>query len=103
MIPTVVQVIPNQDFKVFVYFADGKIKLYDLAPLVARGGVFAQIANVSEFCEKCTVMNGTLAWDIGGNFDVTSCLDIDPETIYLNGIAVFDPLESHPKVDSRVL
>jgi hypothetical protein len=37
-------------------------------------------------------MGGTLAWDIGGNFDERNCLDIDPETLYLDGVEVSDPL-----------
>lgn len=37
-------------------------------------------------------MNGTLAWDVGGNFDIYNCIDIDPEAIYLNGQEVDDPL-----------
>lgn len=27
-------------------------------------------------------MNDTLAWDISGNWDDTTCLDIDPDTLY---------------------
>lgn len=88
---TVVQVLPRQDFKVYVYFNDGKIKLYDVAPLLGKG-VFQKISNINEFIEKCTVLNGTLAWDIGGNFDTYNCIDIDPENIYQKGHDVSDPL-----------
>jgi hypothetical protein len=38
--------------------------------------------NITVFKEACTVMNDTLAWDIGGNRDNTKCLDIDPDTLY---------------------
>ncbi len=31
---------------------------------------------------KCTVMNDTLAWYISGNWDNTTCLDTDPDTLY---------------------
>ena len=41
---------------------------------------------------KCTVMGGTLAWDISGYFNESNCIDIDPETIYLEGEEVSDPL-----------
>ncbi len=30
----------------------------------------------------CTVLNDTLAWDIGMNRDNTTCLDIDPDSLY---------------------
>lgn len=91
MIHTVIQVKPTDDFKVYVYFSDGKIKLYDMNPLLNKG-IFKQISDVDAFTEKCTVINSTLAWDIGGNFDETKCLDIDPEAIYSEGTDVEDPL-----------
>jgi hypothetical protein len=88
---TVIQVIPTSDFKAYVYFSDGRIKLYDVSHLIGKG-IFQKIADIRVFIEKCTVMNGTLAWDIGGHFDISSCIDIDPETIYANGSEVDDPL-----------
>jgi len=92
MLKKVIQVRPNSDFTVHVYFCDGKIKLYDFKPLLGKG-VFQQISNQNDCLEKCTVMNGTLAWDISGKFDPSQCLDIDPETIYANSVDVKDPLE----------
>lgn len=89
---TVVQVKPTNDFKVYVYFADGTIKLYNAKPLLDAGGVFSKISNIENFMNTCTVMNGTLAWDVNGNFDEFNCLDIDPETIYNSSISVADPL-----------
>jgi hypothetical protein len=92
MLHTVIQVHPTRDFKVYVYFSDGRIKLFDMASLIGKG-VFAQISDADVFVEKCTVMNGTLAWDVGGRFNEYECLDIDPETIYSDGTTVADPLE----------
>lgn len=40
------------------------------------------IRDINAFKEVCTVMNGTLAWDISGNRDESSCIDIDPFTVY---------------------
>lgn len=91
MLHTVIQVKPTADFKVYVYFDDGKIKLFDMSHLLGMG-VFKQISDIDPFMMKCTVMNKTLAWDIGGNFDEYKCIDIDPETIYTDGIDVADPL-----------
>lgn len=91
MLHTVVQVKPTRDFKVYVYFDDGKIKLFDMKSLLGKG-VFKQISDIDAFLEKCTVLNHTLAWDVGGNFDQYNCIDIDPETIYSTGIDVADPL-----------
>ena len=91
MFHTVVQVKPTKEFKVYVYFDDGKIKLFDMTSFLGKG-VFKQISDIDAFLEKCTILNQTLAWDVGGNFDEYNCIDIDPETIYRTGIDVADPL-----------
>lgn len=92
MMPTVIQVLARNDFKVYVYFDNGKIKLFDVSHLVGKG-IFQKISGPDDFIKKCTVMNGTLAWDLDGKFDVYNCIDIAPETIYENGQDVSDPLE----------
>jgi hypothetical protein len=91
MIKKVIQVIPTDEFKVYVYFSDGVIKLYDMNPFLNKG-IFTKISNLDVFKSKCTVMNSTLAWDLSGKRDSTDCIDIDPETIYLNSQIVDDPL-----------
>lgn len=92
MMRTVIQVIPRNDFKVYVYFNDGKIKLFDMSHLIGKG-VFQKISNLKDFIDKCTVLNGTLAWDLDGNFNGYDCIDISPETIYEKGEEVRDPLQ----------
>jgi len=87
----VVQVIPQNDFTVFVYFANGIIKKYDAKPLLNHG-IFQKISDIKSFTEKCTVMNHTLAWDLSGTFDPYNCIDLDPDTIYEDSITVADPL-----------
>ena len=87
---TVIQVIPRNDFKVYVFFNDGKIKLYDMSPLIGKG-VFKKISTIDVFIKTCTVLNHTLAWDLLGNRDEYECLDIDPCSIYSDGIDVDDP------------
>lgn len=93
---TVIQVKPNSNYTVHVYFADGHIKLYDMKPFLNQG-VFQKISNIDSFLNMCTVMNGTLAWDLSGRYDPTNCIDIDPESIYNDGISVDDPLKSKEK------
>lgn len=44
--------------------------------------MFQLLKDVSVFMNTCTIMNDTLVWDIQGNRDNTSCLDIDPDTLY---------------------
>lgn len=81
MFPKVVQVIPMKNYTVYVYFEDGKIVCYDMSRMIERGA-FCALKDINIFMETCTVLNDTLAWDIAGNRDNTSCLDIDPDTLY---------------------
>jgi hypothetical protein len=77
----VIQVYPTDDYKVYLYFTDGKIKLFDAKELVNQG-IFQQIRDVDKFQETCTVLNDTLAWDLSGKRDPSDCLDLDPEELY---------------------
>ena len=81
MFPKVVQVIPMENYSVYVYFEDGKIVCYDMIQMIEKE-VFRPLKDITVFKEACTVMNDTLAWDIGGNRDNTKCLNIDPDTLY---------------------
>ncbi len=87
----VIQVLPQDDFSVYVYFDNGIIKKYDTTPLLGKG-VFKKISDIRFFKKACTVMNNTLAWDISGTFDPYTCIDIAPETIYKEAETVSDPL-----------
>ncbi len=79
--PEIVQVMPNRDYTVYVYFADGKIVLYDVKPYLEKGA-FTVLQDTDFFMERCTILNDMLAWDVTGNRDVCSCIDIDPEVLY---------------------
>lgn len=81
MIPKVVQVVPTEDYKVYVYFEDGKITLYDVTPLL-DGPVFEPLKDIKVFVDACGIINDTLAWDISGQQDPYECIDIDPITLY---------------------
>lgn len=81
MFPKVVQVIPMKDYSVYVYFEDGKIVRYDMSQMIEKE-VFQPLRDTDIFIDTCTVINDTLAWDIGGNRDNAMCLDIDPDTLY---------------------
>lgn len=81
MFHKVIQVIPTPDYKVYLYFDDGRIKLFDASDIIQQG-IFRQIADRNIFMERCTVLNHTLAWDIEGRYDESASLDMDPETLY---------------------
>lgn len=82
MFHQVIQVIPTNEYKVYIYFADGKIKLFNASSLVEKG-VFRKFKDINLFIKSCTVINGTIGWDIKGNHDPSDCLDLDPENLYM--------------------
>ena len=90
--PEVVQCVSGEGNSVNAYFSDGSIHLYDASELLKSGGVFEPLRDLDFFEDALTVMNGTVAWDLSGEFDPTNCIDIDPFTIY-EAPVVSDPLE----------
>ena len=93
LLPSVVQVFPGKGFTVYAYCNDGAVRLVDVKPLIARGGVFAPLADRAFFEERLTVLNDTVAWDVAGNRDETACIDLDPCVIFETAPVVDDPLE----------
>jgi len=77
-IPRVVQAIPGDDFSVFAYMEDGTVRHLDMKPMLKKGGVFEPLKDKAFFEDRLTVMGGTVAWDIAGNRDEYTCVDIDP-------------------------
>ena len=90
-IPEVVQVFADSATSVVVYFDDGRIKRFDATWLLERGGVFLPLRNKETFRSRCTVMNGTLAWDLSGTRDETVCVDIDPVQIWNQAPDIEEP------------
>jgi len=91
--PEVLQAMPTDDYKVYTWFNDGSVRCVDVKPLIKPGTVFWEISDIGAFRSKLTVINDTVAWDIGGNRDESECIDLDPETIF-DGEEVEDPLDN---------
>lgn len=92
--PQVVQALAGDNRMVYAYFSDGSVRLFDVAPLIERGGVFAQLADDAFFRERLAVLNDAVAWDVTGDLDPTTCIDLDPITTYEHSAVVRDPLET---------
>ncbi len=90
--PSIVQVLPGEDFTVYAYCNDGAVRMVDVKSLISKGGVFAALADNTFFQERLTVLNDTVAWDIAGNRDKTVCVDLDPCWIFESAPIVDDPL-----------
>ena len=89
--PQVLQVLPTNNFEVYAYLNDGSVRLFDVKPLLKRNTVFEPLLDLETFKNKLTVINNTIAWDMGGNRDSNKCIDIDPFSIF-EKIPVADPL-----------
>lgn len=81
-IPKLFQVLPTDDYKVYLYYDSGEVKLYDCHFVLEKKGIFEKVKDISAFKDLCTIMNGTLAWDISLERDPYNCIDICPDTIY---------------------
>lgn len=92
--PLVLQVVPTDNFEVYAYFNDGSVRLFDVKPLLKPGTVFEPLMDINIFKSKLTVINYTVAWDMGGNRDPYKCIDLDPFVIFEQPM-VDDPLEKH--------
>ena len=46
-------------------------------PILERGGVFEPMQDENFFRECLTVLNDTAAWDVNGDFDPCSCIDLE--------------------------
>lgn len=79
--PTVVQVIPLTNYHVQVFFDDGKITEYD-ATNDLKSELFQPLRDIQVFQDKCTILNDTLAWDLTGDRNTSTCIDIDPFVLY---------------------
>ena len=91
--PKVLQAVAGEDDTVYLYFSDGSVLLYDANPLLKLGGVFEPLKDPDFFRSRLTVLNDTAAWDVAGNMDPCSCVDLDPIELYETCPVVADPLE----------
>ena len=89
--PVVVQVVPTDDYKLYIYFNDGTVRLFDVAPLIKPDTVFEILKDINIFKNTVTVLNDTAAWDIEGTRNTRKCIDLDPFVLYEQDV-VADPL-----------
>jgi len=95
--PHVLQAVPTDDHQVYAYFNDGSVRRFDVKPLIKPGTVFEPLGDLAFFKSKLTVINYTVAWDVGGNRDPGACIDLDPLVLFEQPM-VADPLEKEKEV-----
>ena len=72
MYPSVVKVVPNEDFTLAVVFDNGEEGTLDMRPHLGLG-VFRKIGDYEHF-KRVRVSFDTIEWDCG--------VDLDPEFVY---------------------
>ena len=92
LMPAIVQAVPGDDCIVYAYCNDGAVRQVDVKPMIARGGVFAPLADPVTFQSCLTVLNDAPAWDLSGARDPAACIDLDPCQIFDTAPIVDDPL-----------
>ena len=91
-VPRVVQAVAGEGYTVYAYFSDGSVRRVDVGSLIASGGVFEKLRDLTFFRDRLTVMNDAVAWDVTGDRDASQCIDLDPCETYETSPVVADPL-----------
>ncbi len=86
--PILYQVVPTDDFKVYLYYDNGEIKLYDCNFIFDNPKIYQRLLDNVDFKNLCTIMNRTLAFDISKKRDPYNCIDFCPDTIYNDSISI---------------
>ena len=75
MLKDIIEVLPQENYQLYLKFEDGKDGIIDVSSLVEFTGVFAPLKNLDYF--KTVKLNpewGTIYWENGA--------DLDPDVLY---------------------
>ncbi len=72
MYPSIKEVVPRDDFSLFIVFDNGESGMLDMKPMLDFG-VFQRIKDYESF-KRVRVAFDTIEWDCG--------VDLDPEFVY---------------------
>lgn len=83
-------VIPNDNFTLTIRFDNGEIRLYDAAPLLQPGTVFAPFRDLKNFRRVYLDDNHAIAWDIDPAIDSnvvwSNKVDLCPDSCYVESV-----------------
>ncbi|MFI3256665.1 MAG: DUF2442 domain-containing protein [Spirochaetales bacterium] len=80
--PEIIQVVPTDNFEIYAYFNDGSVHFFDVKPFITKGSVFEKISDIDVFKKTLTIIQHNVAWDIDGNRNPYTCIDLDPFEIF---------------------
>lgn len=83
-------VVPNDDFTLTITFDNGEKRLYDAAPLLQAGTVFAPFLRLENFRRVYLDDNHCIAWDVDPAVDSNAVwsnkVDLSPDTCYVDSV-----------------
>lgn len=90
----IIAVEAKNDFTLLLTFDNGEQRIYDVAPLIKRGGVFENIKNISDFKRVYLDSSNCVSWDIDPNINSEEVwenkIDLCPDSCYIDSIPLPD-------------
>lgn len=75
----------EEDYTVYAFCRDYQLRKLDMKPLIEEGGAFTRLRDPEVFRSTLSVINSTVAWDVGGNGNSYACIDLSPGFVYEEG------------------
>ena len=88
----IIDVIPNNDFTLTLTFDNGECRLYDVAPLLQEGTVFAPLRELKDFQRVYLDESHCVSWDIDPSVDSevvwSNKVDLCPDSCYVDSCPI---------------
>ena len=85
-------VVPNDNFTLTISFDNGEVRLYDAAPLLQAGTVFAPFRDLANFRRVYLDDSHCIAWDIDPAVDSNvvwnNKVDLCPDGCYVDSVPI---------------
>lgn len=88
----IIGVVPNNDFTLNISFDNGETRLYDVAPLMEPGTVFAELQDPENFHRVYLDDDHAVSWDIEPTADSSATwsnkIDLCPDSCYMDSVPI---------------
>lgn len=97
----IIEVNPNDNFTLTIRFNNGEVRLYDAAPLLQPGTVFAPFRNLENFRRVYLDDDHCISWDIDPDIDSNvvwnNKVDLCPDSCYVDSVPINAPADTPPQ------
>lgn len=94
----ILSVTPNTDFTLSLVFDNGEKRVFDVKPILEKGGIFTTFRDYNNFSRVYLDDCNTVSWDIDPNVDSNvvwnNKVDISPDSCYVDSV----PMEKYKAV-----